>query len=473
MPFSKLNFINVGSGGTFKPSGQFRTLPEDVDEVFAALERDASARLTLHFHGGLVPEKKGMEVAERMFGEYSTAKSHPLAFVWETGLLTTLRDNLTSISKSKLFKKLLTFVIKQAAKRVGIEIGRGGGTMTEAEIQVELAKDRPFEHLDRAVAARGGAEITSVQKLDDVQPEILEELEADVDNAEFQALLDAERDTLAPDVAAAVTPGPGRGGLLVIAKYLATITYRVVKRYVQKRNHEFYPTVVEEILREIYLADLGERLWGGMKKKAEQMWLPNDGLVGEAQHAGTYFLDRLAAHLQRFPQLKVDAVAHSAGSVAVIHMLEAMKARHPTLKLRNVIFLAPACRLDLFHERLIPHVPARVAEFRMYTMSDEYERKDSLVRGVYTASLLYLISGILEQEVDTPIAGMHRFLQGSEPFNGNPYDESRAFLKAPGILVLAVTDQGAAAGLQSTATAHGDFDEDVSTLGSLKHLIGM
>ena len=47
-------------------------------------------------------------------------------------------------------------------------------------------------------------------------------------------------------------------------------------------------------------------------------------------------------------------------------------------------------------------------KFRMFTMTDELEKEDDC-KAIYPASLLYLISGILEDRDDTPIAGMMRF----------------------------------------------------------------
>lgn len=61
-------------------------------------------------------------------------------------------------------------------------------------------------------------------------------------------------------------------------------------------------------------------------------------------------------------------------------------------------------------------------KFRMYSMNDKFESKDTLVRNVpvlgdltwfYPRSLLYLISGILEKDadgdvVDAAIAGLQR-----------------------------------------------------------------
>src|SRR5690606_11603846 len=82
---------------------------------------------------------------------------------------------------------------------------------------------------------------------------------------------------------------------MTLAGYLAKVVVAVIKRYIRKTDHGFYPTVVEEILRAVYVADLGEWVWGGMKDVASGMWKPNDGLGGEDMHGGRYFLAGLSA----------------------------------------------------------------------------------------------------------------------------------------------------------------------------------
>jgi hypothetical protein len=472
--FGKLNYINVGREGTFEKTGQYETTPADVDHLFQTLEQTRPTRLTLHFHGGLIGEKAGYAIAEKMFGVYDGAGSHAVSFVWETGLLETISERIASIGNTALFRKVLSLVLKRSAKHLGLEIagGRGAGSMTQPELDAELAKDRPFEHMDTP-AARGGAAITTEAELEAVQPEIEEELEGDIESdPQLQALLVAEADRLPSDVAEDLTTAGGRGiGLLGVAKVLAKVTYRVIKRFVNDRDHGFYPTVVEEILRELYIADLGAWVWGGMKTKAEQMWKPNAGLAGNRQHAGTYFLQALAQFVGRHPDVRIDVIGHSAGSIAIGYMLDAIEERHPELKFRNLVLLAPACTSALFESKLQPRIGKRFSQFRMFTMHDDFETRDMLVKGIYTRSLLYFISGVLEDEVDKAIAGMQRYLSGKPPYTGQVFDSVRTFLANEGHVVLSKTADGAGSGLSSHSTNHGFFDDDPITRTSLQHII--
>ena len=179
-------------------------------------------------------------------------------------------------------------------------------------------------------------------------------------------------------------------------KSVVSIAFKVVKRFIQKRDHDFYPTIIEEILRQFYIAELGATVWNEMKVKADQMWEDNTGRAGLDQYAGRYFLDKLAAYMKTTPGVQVNLIGHSAGSIAICNLLKHSSQAHSDLKFNNIIFMAPACRADIFKAEIIDHTE-RFNKFRSFTMSDINEKNDILVSGLYTQSLLYLISGILEQ----------------------------------------------------------------------------
>lgn len=92
---------------------------------------------------------------------------------------------------------------------------------------------------------------------------------------------------------------------------------------------------------------------------------------------------------------------------------------------------------------------------------------------IYSRSLLYLVSGILEpQEVDMPLAGMMRFETCSNPFSSPMLISVHDFLFAAvpqrtGLSRTMVTDPSAAVGLRSNAARHQDFNTDADTQDSL------
>jgi len=160
---------------------------------------------------------------------------------------------------------------------LGLGIGaKGVGTeMSDARVDAELARAFPFDDLDVGEGARGGAGPVTLAGLDMDEQEIQAELEEDMDgDEEFKAILAsgdagsdlADLDRLAP------SPEDRQRGTLTVAKAAATVArvaVRVLRRFVGKHDHGFYPTVVEEILRELYLADTGAWVWRGMKTAAD------------------------------------------------------------------------------------------------------------------------------------------------------------------------------------------------------------
>lgn len=477
MPFSKLNYVNVGPHGTFRRSGALHTTPEDIDALFRALADSNAGKLSLHFHGGLVKEGHGEAIARAMQPVYEAGGAHAVTFIWETGLIETLTRNLRRIDETKLFQKLVRYVFRQLTKRLGADLsGRGPGEpMTMAEIEAELSRIEKFEEFDST--ARSGAETLDEAELEfieaEMETEILLELQDDPELAEGDFAELAGDAPLEPSLREAMTDVDGRGvSLFQVAKYLARMTYRVLKRYIRKRDHGLYPTVIEEILREFYLADFGAWTWGRMKDIAAEMWLPNGPVIDENAHPGAYFLDKLAAHMATRPGFTLDLIGHSAGSIAICEMLRAAEVAGRRPPVRNIVFLAPACLTSLMHREIVAH-PERFERFRMFTMSDAYEQKDQLVRGLYTRSLLYFISGVLEDSPDVPIAGMERFWSDPALFDDPALTETVTWLGVAGEdrAVLSVTADGATDGLTSASQKHGDFDNDPATLASLTHLV--
>lgn len=103
MPLDKLFYVNVGPGGTFRLSGDHHTVATDIDAIVSHIEQQPIGKLTVHFHGGLIRERDGAKIAEKMAPLFQAAGSHPVTFVWETGLGETVVRNLDSIHSTELF----------------------------------------------------------------------------------------------------------------------------------------------------------------------------------------------------------------------------------------------------------------------------------------------------------------------------------------------------------------------------------
>ena len=493
----KLFYVNVGKGGTFKPSGnqEYDTTAQDIDKIFTSLKEKNQRKLLLYFHGGLVNAVDGMDTATRIV-RYSAAasSSHPICFVWETGLMETLSQNLHTINNSAFFKKLLIKIIKVAGKQLGIDIndafsgGKGVGSMSEAEILIQLQREAPFEEVSENAGKRSVLLNATAAQIDNniyyeavVKPEVYADMEAEI--SDDQVLVDLASAEKPPREAAlmknelADSTVNGQKGILSFAKLITAavkITVAVIKRHMKKRDHGFYPTIVEEIFREIYIADIGTWVWGRMKHKAKQMWKEDD-FSGDPQdwHVGTYLLKKIEEYQDEVGELTIDLLGHSAGSIAICELIDAIHKKNIGLKFRNIFFMAPACRCELFADTILQHKEL-FRKIRIFTMLDEYEKKDHLVPMLYPRSLLYFISGVLEENAfDAYVLGLQRHISGNKPYNEDTVlNEINNYLKLDDRMVYAVTADDAGEGMRSGSIRHGDFDNDKEpTLDSIFYLL--
>jgi len=489
----RLYYVNVGEKGTFKPGKNpiFNSTPEQIDDIFMELKRKGQRKIVLYFHGGLVPAQDGLKTAERI-KKYvlRDTDAYPISFVWQTGLKETIEHNLLTIHKSDFFRRLLIRILKVAGERIGMEYSgdlvtaKGGGGLSDAQIQAELDKDSPFEGYYRAEGAKSGsldgslawnAELEKTETAE-VKAMLEQDIEADIrlrDAAarekppEEAALMNQEDLEESPDNSKGIIPSAK------LIKGAVEITLRVIKRYLQKRDHDFYPTVFEEVCRQYYLSDIGNWVWGGMKEKAALMWKPSD-LQADYRNwtVGYYFIQKLEEYNKHMDgTLSINLIGHSAGSIVICELLEQLAEQGSTLHFKNVIFMAPAVRCDRFVHSALKNRSFFDA-FRCFTMNDGQEKKDRMLKMVYPYSLLYFISGILEEESDAYILGLQRHISGVAPYHGADFDEIINFLKPDGSIIYAVTELPGADGLRSGALTHGGFDDEgETTLDSMMYLI--
>lgn len=436
------------------------------EATLAALEarlNQPDAKLMLFLHGGLVDETAGRDAALRLSGAGDDSwKLGPewiqLYVVWRTGAFETLRTNWTDLVRDdRLYQVVLSKLVAFVARKLGIPVP--GGTrsasehfaLSETEIQRRLlglgsdAERRdPFAEVDvhlKPEAPEGTrAFVTSAQTDGALAFEFEGELAsspdfqkavADIDHVANEGLPgrgplavgDAARgramlDALSSEVRSEIGPvdtlaarsarGPVSVGMFLI-KHAGVIAYRCFKRFRSKRDHGFQATIVEELCRELYGDLVGARVWGMMVQDAADHFT-GDGFGGA-------LLDLLS----RVPQPAHFAVTgHSAGSIWASRMLLDMARRGLDRKLK-LFLLAPAVRASLFAEA-IDAAGDRIQNCRMFTMTDALERKDAVLghdKGyIYPSSLLYLVSGLFEEQkaepyADAPLVGMRRFAGAS------------------------------------------------------------
>lgn len=470
-------FLNIGQGGKFNALSDPGCLqgPDAIDAFFSKLAADKKTKLVIHFHGGLVSREEGLKISERMHALYTDKDTEVLSMVWETSLAETLRDKLLSINQTKFFSLLLRLLLKTLLEKTGIYPGvKGINRIDKQTLEQELKKEKPFEQWDHQISL-------TEREHRQISRDLKETFETALSRSynEINACAREEKFLSKPQLFDQENEG-GKGivSMTRLVQALVVVSKKTIERLLQERDHGLYPTLVEEILREFYIADLGAWFWSSMKQKAKEMWNTNEGIDKDEYHAGTCLLESLLKHRKRH-ELSVDVTGHSAGAIAICEMLKTVSepANTPT-SIRKIIFLAPACRCDLFAETLIAH-PELYEHFLMMTMNDELECKDSLLKGIYTRSLLYFVSGCLENDgegYDEYLLGMHRYQQDTQPYKDIPLLQSiRQFLNSSKARVIySPSDRQQPEGWRCLAAKHGDFDNatdesgrDLLTLESL------
>jgi hypothetical protein len=502
------------------------TLP-DVDAIFSRL-RDVDAAV-LHFHGGLVSEASGMRMAERLQPEYSDF-AHPIFFIWESGLFETWGNNadeliagLGKIAAEEIFKRLTSVVTKWTVGKLSTPPGlkAAPGMLNLPPDDVHDEEMHKVEEDDIPYAAFEPVSLEEVEEIDEADDQALrEELESDSEFVtDVEAIMAAQEFEGADEFKAArpaVVPtetlmdgevvhemvgqaaAPGEKGLFsaaYLAKRAAVVLFRVVRRFRAGRDHGVYTTVVEELLRELYLAAVGAETWHTMKKETADTFVGSNG--GE-RRAGELFLHKLAELGDRRPE-RIVLVGHSTGAVFINNLLDATrKAREEgwlpeDFAYDGVLLLAPACSFSDF-ARVLPKNGEKplFLQFRMFTMDDAHERANRLASVAYPRSLLYFVSGVVEREADgrnafdMPLVGMDRFYarDATRPdayFELGPEIKAvRDFMLANSRVVWSPTAGEALPGLRSDSISHTGFDDTGTsdgqpvpraTIDSVRHIL--
>lgn len=204
----------------------------------------------------------------------------------------------------------------------------------------------------------------------------------------------------------------------------------------------------------------GSLVWGGMKESARRSSSPDagNGFAGGALQ----FARKLGAFVSdaQNPAITVHAVGHSAGAIFHAHLVPRLLELGVTVD--TMALLAPAARVDLFKDKLIPLLGNGVKQLSFFTMEEDAERQDDCFK-VYRKSLLYLISRSFEGTFRKPIVGLDEHIRRDPDLaalfglSGGPARAELQFSFAPGQEPNPLT----------AALRHGDFDNDPKTMGSV------
>lgn len=187
------------------------------------------------------------------------------------------------------------------------------------------------------------------------------------------------------------------------------------------------------------LARPGTALWSEMKQNAAAMSIAPEGGV-------SLLYDHLAGAQAKPWPLRLHLVGHSAGSIALSHVVDFLFRRGVPVDSLN--FLAPALRVDAFDRMVRPRIAdGSVRRYQQFHLTEKAEEDDPTC-GPYRRSLLCLVSESFEGGTRTPILGMKRY-----------FDACAAM---PAGVVAHV-----APGPASASTTHGGFDDDEATLAQV------
>jgi hypothetical protein len=198
------------------------------------------------------------------------------------------------------------------------------------------------------------------------------------------------------------------------------------------------------------LAVPGTAIWNEMKQNA-------DAISKTAESGGMklYKACQRSPYFADLSKVRLHLVGHSAGAILHSHVVDRLGGQGWNFE--SVNFMAPAVRVDLFKETVVPAIKSgKVKRFNQFHLSDDMEQKDPTCRPIlgYSRSLLYLVSQSLEHGRSTPILGMEKY-----------FNDEIASKNLPNVYAWA------APGGESKSTTHGGFDDDQITMASVIALI--
>ena len=461
--------------------------------------------IVMHFHGGLVSRSSALAGAPALQLFYESANAYPVIPVWKTGPWEVAQDIWLKIAVEALFKILVDRVAGLVHARMKDFVGTRSLSVerTLPSVTTDVLADSSTGDGDFS-AAFLGLDVNSVRgekdlALTDFQRKSMEEalrkdkeLNLVVDAVLQGADLPLDEGMRSVDVSRAALPLPSvadRNALLELrgeantrglgvgtALAVITLVTKVIGRFIHRSDHGLHATVVEEVLRKFYLGAVGTAAWTKIKEYAT-----NAFAAGTQNAAGTALIDEIKA----IPaEQRIMLVGHSAGSIFICELLKHFDGSD---KRFEIVFLAPAATVDLFNEAVIKHQQFLAVasdgdlKFRMFSMNDKYESRDTLVRNTpvgdltwfYPRSLLYLVSGILEEDakgaaVDAAIAGMQRVYSPSYRNATMPEVLSvRAFVEGQSKRRVWAVQDDPDTRLCSNSTSHGGFGSPVKGNASM------
>jgi hypothetical protein len=449
--------------------------------------------LAIYFHGGLVPLASGLASANNLDPQFTAAGSSPLFVVWETGIFEVLRDSLPSIFSEAIFNTILGRVTQfvqaklDQTQQVGATRAIDPLNLTRMDIiqtRLHAAKmtgvlfpDTPIDRLDDTNMLTP-AEEAQIQKevVGDLQLQIQTQQVANTRHdpttvgakgvavqGSTATLMDTD---VLDDIAPAQAGEKGAISMIGLGVHIVKVVIHVIQRFVKHRDHGAYLTIIEEILREFYIGNAGQFVWGRMKQEVSNSFGASPDCGGSA------LVSEIETMWAAGNKPRVTLIGHSAGSTWVSLILKQLHTVMPADFTVEVALIAPACTFSVFADA-IGTAASRVARLRIFGQGDSYEIKNAIAGPLYPASLLYFISGVLEDQSDEPVLGMQRYymlpVYDEADFPEIGAAETFAPLKLPHGFAWSDIVQGA--GANCDMHTHGGWQQAPETMASILSIV--
>ena len=508
------HLVNLSTDGYLEGNGAMRTPASKLPGIFQGLTESGLDSLTIWFSGWDMDQHAGLELVTDLYSEIRDQfQSYPVFILWNSSLLGLLQNHMLDIlTCSPLFLKLYRKLAKHAARKLATALDPDAGTVLLRAVEADTLPTQDLASLSfKVVAPQELAELTDVemqalredlagdtqitrllgeiivharQERGTARPETSPDPHCEVGYLSSQILDELLADSVQEDVVRPSgevdlerAPAPRSPRHWNFATRLLS---RIVGRFRAGTDHGLAGTTLEEMYRGLYADKIGPFLWQEIKGAARGAYAANTtGQSGDSPRGGALFIDLLKQYLDGHGSLRVNLVGSSTGCTHICHFVQrAAQVLGDGFRFQNVVFLAPAVGFETFQAG-IADCADRIASFRIFAMEDRYERRDPVVKVapiVYPHSLLYLASGLLEGEPDTPLVGLARHLQGERYLGNEAVRAGRQYLnqfKVP--VVYSSTADDAPPGQRAGFTSHygkdGGPSYDRPTLGSLAILI--
>ena len=248
---------------------------------------------------------------------------------------------------------------------------------------------------------------------------------------------------------------------------------------------EWFSDKTDVLIEKTIGRPMARPIWSEMKENAELAFAPRRG--------GELLLDALQALAATWGEnFELHLMGHSAGSIALGHLLKALAARQNAGRdeglagrVSSVHLYAPACSVAFANTHYASN-PQVMERLYLDVLADRVERGDN-VASIYRKSLLYFVSNALETDLRAPILGLDRINDTSYSGWDGSSDTGEAlstWRTAAALAKLAsrttqVTADRITVALQPPAEpvlqapAHGSFDNDVEVVTrTLKRITG-